>query len=62
MHEGWAEGSEACSESQFKATIASEGVALKRVTTVPGFHPHLEQIEYWREPPQPMSFIVNFKC
>jgi O-methyltransferase len=24
-------------------------------------NPHLELIEYWREPPQPMSFIVNFK-
>ena len=24
-------------------------------------NPHIELIEYWREPPQPMSFIVNFK-
>ena len=24
-------------------------------------NPQLELIEYWREPPQPMSFIVNFK-
>src|SRR5262249_18311989 len=22
-------------------------------------NPHIELIEYWREPPQPMSFIVN---
>lgn len=135
LHEGWAEGSYACSEEQFKKNIASEGVNLKDVTTVKGFYdktltpdakarlglrraaivnidcdlyestivvldfitdlvrqgtilvfddwfcyqgrpdcgeqqacrewlarnPQLELIEYWREPPQPMSFIVNFK-
>ena len=135
LHENWAKGSYACSESQFLKNIAEEGVDLKRVTTVPGFYdksltpelkkrlglqraaivnidcdlyestitvldyvtdllvqgtilvfddwfcyqgrtdrgeqqacrewlarnPQIELIEYWREPPQPMSFIVNFK-
>jgi hypothetical protein len=134
-HENWAKGSYACAEDQFKANIASEGVDLREVITVPGFYdksltpavkkahnltraaivtvdcdlyestmsvldfvtdllvqgtilvfddwfcyqgrpdrgeqkackewlarnPHIELIEYWREPPQPMSFIVNLK-
>ena len=135
LHENWAKGSYACTEKQFRANIAEEGVDMSRVITVPGFYdksltpeaksrlglsraaivnidcdlyestitvldwitdllvqgtilvfddwfcyqgrtdcgeqkacrewlarnPQLELVEYWREPPQPMSFIVNFK-
>jgi O-methyltransferase len=62
MQEEWAAGSYACSEAEFKANIAREGVNLSDVVTVPGFYENSLTPELKRKLRLTRAAIVHIDC